>query len=430
MAIALPTLSTFDPPTSSEGTLDPLGLYQIADQLATRLVPAVRERMSRIRFLTPMAVGALVTEDLEPDPEQPDCPPHLIWEWLVVESLIRRYDKEKILKGVPGTQVTRNALVDHGYLDHASYLKTPRIFGFHGVYKRLAIHLGIISVHLGIGPECEGLVEAWAKDRGYKGLRDLNAQHVFQRWRDAVKRGLSRNPCRTRPAWRSEDWHDLAESFFPNGAGRHEKRVIQRLLHSDGDRTLGALPAIWNLQDEFTDEEYCEESLHSRLKEVLPSAIVLLDAIKTYEAFCRSLQDGFDLIRALAGGKDARGFDVASIGDDADFRSSFEGLHTQYDLTRARLSEVDSSIATLFDERFSKFAEPRSSADAARVLCEHHETIQNNKSAEGKRAWFDRLSPERIYMRHRYRVPRPTIAPSLYVHDYRGQPIRNFYSDL
>ena len=55
MSVVLPSLTSFDPETSSEGTLDPLGLYLIADQLATRLVPAVRERMQRIRFLTAMA---------------------------------------------------------------------------------------------------------------------------------------------------------------------------------------------------------------------------------------------------------------------------------------------------------------------------------------------------------------------------------------
>ncbi len=65
MTLVLPSLTTFDPETSSEGTLDPLGLYLIADQLATRLVPAVRERMQRIRFLTAMAVGAIVTEEFE-----------------------------------------------------------------------------------------------------------------------------------------------------------------------------------------------------------------------------------------------------------------------------------------------------------------------------------------------------------------------------
>lgn len=59
MTTTLPFLTSYDPPGTSEGTLDPLGLYQIADQLSVQLVPAVRERMQRIRFLTAMAVGAL-----------------------------------------------------------------------------------------------------------------------------------------------------------------------------------------------------------------------------------------------------------------------------------------------------------------------------------------------------------------------------------
>src|SRR6266849_2793479 len=89
MTPSFPFLTTYDPPGTSEGTLDPLGLYQIADQLAVQLVPAVRERMQRIRFLTAMAVGALVTEDLEDDESQRDASPYLIWEWLVVEALVR-----------------------------------------------------------------------------------------------------------------------------------------------------------------------------------------------------------------------------------------------------------------------------------------------------------------------------------------------------
>ena len=56
----LPFLTSYDPPGTSEGTLDPLGLYQIADRLAVQLVPAVRERMQRIRsgpLDTPVASG-------------------------------------------------------------------------------------------------------------------------------------------------------------------------------------------------------------------------------------------------------------------------------------------------------------------------------------------------------------------------------------
>ncbi len=69
-------------------------------------------------------------------------------------------------------------------------------------------------------------------------------------------------------------------------------------------------------------------------------------------------------------------------------------------------------------------------AQCTLAICEHHETIQKYKSADGKRPWFDRLGPDRIYMRHRYRGPRREIAPDRFVHEYRGWPIRRFYRDL
>ena len=95
----LPFLTVYDPPGSSEGSLDPLGLYLIADQLAMKLVPGVRERMLRVRFLTPMTVGALVTEGLEANPHHPETPPYLVWEWLVVEAIIRAFsDEMKLMK--------------------------------------------------------------------------------------------------------------------------------------------------------------------------------------------------------------------------------------------------------------------------------------------------------------------------------------------
>jgi hypothetical protein len=73
MPITFPFLTSYDPPGTSEGTLDPLGLYQIADQLAVQLVPAVRERMQRIRFLTAIAVGTLITEGIEDNSQYRDA---------------------------------------------------------------------------------------------------------------------------------------------------------------------------------------------------------------------------------------------------------------------------------------------------------------------------------------------------------------------
>ena len=121
MAAAFPFLTTYDPPGTSEGSLDPLGLYQIADQLAMQLVPAVRERMLRIRFLTAMAVSSLVIEDLEGDPRHPDATPYLVWEWLVVEALTREMGDDPSIRGVPGTGVTRATLAQHKYVDARSY---------------------------------------------------------------------------------------------------------------------------------------------------------------------------------------------------------------------------------------------------------------------------------------------------------------------
>ena len=425
---AVPFLTTYDPPGSSEGTLDPLGLYQIADQLATRLVPAVRERMQRVRFLTAMAIGGLVTEGLDGDLDQLEAQPFLVWEWLAVEAIVRALGDDPDVWGVPGTLVTRRALAEYNYLDHRSYLKTPRIFGFHGVYKRLAIHLGLVDVHLGPRTESERLVDAWARDAGYGGLSGCRS--LLSKWRHAVQRSLTNDPARTRPGWKGDDWAELAEVVGPHRARWREKRYLREALHAADDRALGALPTIWRLQGEFTEEDFAEEPLHERLAKESPSYATLLEAIRAYEGFCRGLHDGFDLLRAEATAADAAGFEITSIGNDGDFVTSLHELDRRYEDAHRRLGEVDLQIANLFDARFVPFAEPMSPGPCALAMCEHHENIQKHKSADGKRPWFDRLGPDRIYMRHRYREPRRPIAPDRFVHEYRGWPIRRFYRDL
>ena len=288
MLTFLPFMTSYDPPGTSEGTLDPLGLYQIADQLAMQLVPAVRERMQRIRFLTAMAVGSLVTEGLEDDPRQRDASPFLVWEWLLVEALMRQMGGDPSIKGVPGTLVARRAIDQYGYLDARSYLKTPRIFGFHGVYKRLAIHVGLMDVHMGCGPNAKGLVDAWARGRGLAGIED--AKPLLSRWSTAVHRSLGEKPPRTKPGWGDDGWAELAEAFAPSTAKAREKRYLYQLLHASEGHRLGALPTIWQLQAEFDDDSFREESLHDRLQEEDPGYQPLLDAIRAYEAFARSLR--------------------------------------------------------------------------------------------------------------------------------------------
>jgi hypothetical protein len=406
-------------------------LYQIADQLAVQLVPAVRERMQRIRFLTAMAVGALVTEGLQDDPRHRDASPYLVWEWLVVEALIRSMGDDPSVRGVPGTLVARRALDQHDYLDARSYLKTPRIFGFNGVYKRLAIHLGIVDVHLGPGPNAEALTDAWARDLGLGGTE--GAKPMLSRWSTAVRRSLEQKPPRTKSGLGEEGWAEIAQAFAPAACKSREKRYLRELLHAADDRRLGALPTIWKLQAEFDNDGFREELLHERLEKLEPAYGPLLHAIRAYEAFVRSLQDAFDVMKAEAARLDAQGFHVPGIACDADFKQSVEGLHERFVAAQSALGEItiaSISLQNLFGERFKVFGEPLDAAACALALCSHHEAVQRAKSADGKRPWFDRIGPDRIYVRHAYREPRRESQPGRYVYFYRGWPIRRFHFDL
>ena len=429
--ISFPYLTTYDPPGSSEGTLDPLGLYMIADQLATRLVPAVRERMQRIRFLTPITVGALVTEDLEPNERYPNVLPYLVWEWLVVEAIVRSMDSGGGLWGLPGSYVTRKAVDDYDYVDERSYLKTPRVFGFHGVYKRLAIHLGLVDSHLRFrAAHGETLVHAWSQSLG---LGQFKTSHpLFQKWRHAVEVSLRETPVRTRtsPRWKKDDWHELADAFVPHRFKRREKTCLVHLLHATGEDQLGALSAIWKLLSQLHGQDYDERVFHGQLHREAPEYGVVLDAIAAYESFCRNLTDAFDIIRAEGSRKDVEGFDVPSLKKDSEFHALADRSLGLYESALQQLSEVDSLTEAKFIDRFERFAEPLPVEQFALLLCEHHEAIQKEKSRDGKRPWFDRIGPERIYMRQNYRVERPAMALDTYVHEYRTNPIYRFYRDL
>jgi len=60
-----PLLTEKDDAESSEGGIDPLGTEPLADALAVKLVPGVRERQRHPRFLTAMAVSLEICRDFD-----------------------------------------------------------------------------------------------------------------------------------------------------------------------------------------------------------------------------------------------------------------------------------------------------------------------------------------------------------------------------
>ena len=146
----LPFLSEADPEQSGEGGLDPLGLVPLADRLAEEIAPGVTARMSRIRFVTAIAVGAVATERLS-DVVAADgaSTAYLAFEWHVVEALARdRHLPTEATLYVPGISKARSVVARGVHLDAASYLKVPKVFGFYGIYKRLARAMDVVDDQL------------------------------------------------------------------------------------------------------------------------------------------------------------------------------------------------------------------------------------------------------------------------------------------
>jgi hypothetical protein len=144
---SLPELSAFDPPVEGEGSLDPMGLAAISDRLANLLIPGMRARMRRVRFVTAVAVGALACETLADEIAADGIStPSICFEWLLVESFVRRLPAgEGFPLGVPGSLKARTVVARSQRLSAATYLKGPSVFGFHGVYKPFAVDSDVVG---------------------------------------------------------------------------------------------------------------------------------------------------------------------------------------------------------------------------------------------------------------------------------------------
>ena len=188
--LTLPQLSAYDPPVASEGSLDPMGLAAISDRLANVLVPGLRARMQRIRFVTATAVGSLACETLADElPADDMSTPAICFEWLVVEGFVRRLSPQQMPLGVPGSQKARAVVSAGQRLSAATYLKGPAVFGFNGVYKPFAIDAEVVGSGLEPGRRCLDLVRAWESEQRFPGFADAIPRSDGARLRSEDPRG-------------------------------------------------------------------------------------------------------------------------------------------------------------------------------------------------------------------------------------------------
>jgi hypothetical protein len=450
---AFPLLSEYDPGVSAEGSLDPLGLYGIADNLAVRMIPGVRERQQHPRFLTVMCVSLTVCSEFEEGLVAADrvSEPWQVFEWYVVEGLVRTLSSKKDLvpqagdkvvdlypgltkidhlHGLPGRNKTAKAIQEGVPLSAKRYLKTPSVFGFHGVYRALAKEL---EVELGgrLGEAGYELMSVWQDEQGLPGFLG-SEQGEGRRWlgilRGAVEAGLKQGAVARGQGW--QGWRFFRDHLAHLGPGPQEARLLVELLsrgHGGFRRQVseflasGAGLRAWSYNSS-------ERHFHKALIEIAePELKDLLEAIEAYELFCRLLQDAFDdclhhLSMTRSKGQPAELAELAGVRRAA---QEAPALHPE---VAERLEPYD--LVHRLEEGPGVLGQELAPRDWVEALMDHHRRVQAQKPPQGKAPWLDRFDDGGYMVRPLYLRDQGGRHDDEYLHGYRTGSLASFLQDL
>lgn len=433
----MPLLSEADPRVSAEGSIDPLGTYVIADALAVRMIPGVRERQLHPRFLTSIAVSLALTSEFDDEMVASDgvSEPWQVFEWYLVEGIVRTTKDSKLLRGLPGQDKVSRAIKDRVALSAKRYLKTPTVFGFHGIYRALARDVGVERADR-LGETGYVLATTWEKEQGlggFLGSGDGPGKAVRRRLVDAMNDGLQNGAVARKGGWAG--WQFFSDHLGIYEAGKREARVIgEALLDSSSGHRREVLQflvsdlgrEIWAA--EATSKDRSERRFHEAL---LPAASLelreLLRAIDAYEKFCRFLQDAFDdCIQHLSNHqqriKPSELAKLKGVGRAA------AGIPEVFSEVAERLSPFGEAVR--FQEHFGTLAERVTDLEWLERLLEHHRRVQFGKPPAGKAPWFDRFDDGSCMIRTGYIRDFGGRYDDKYVHAYRTTSLWSFACDL
>ena len=428
----LPYLSAYHTVENSQGTLDPLGLYSIADKLATRLAPGLRERMKHPRYLTAIAVGAVVASSFDDDDLAGDevSPPWQVYEWYVASGLVKTFEKEQPqqLLGMPGREKTTTALKSNVSLSASRYLKTPNVFGFHGVYRTLAKQIGLLDGrHLGeFGSR---LIEVWEKEQNLPGFlvraRGTQGNEYRNKMEAAVASGMKFGEV-AKP-WSWQFYPKLGETLAPKSPGKEEASVLfDKLIQGETDARGELIRFLISPEGQQNLKSGTEKSFHTLLLKHSVCNKDLILAIQAYEKVARLLYNAFyECLQWM--------HDNQSKGHTRQFALLTQVVNACKELPRAfkeaeRLLEPFTDEAYSFAENFQILRESFAPEDWVKLLFEHHTTIQTNKPPNGKASWVLEHSSG-SYLLNTTQSNRQEFNDE-YVHQYRTYALQSFMKDL
>ena len=428
---SLPLLSLHDPEGSGSTSLDPLGLTPIGEQLAVELIPGVRERQSHPRYLTAMAVSHAVCQDFPDEALAPDgiSEPWQVFEWYAVEGLVR-CTGESAEARVPGSQKTRKALSQGLPLNAGRYLKTPSIFGFHGVYRLLARTLRVEQAdHLAdFGFE---LLDTWQKEQnlqGFYGTIDGPGTRHRLGLVEAVKEGLKAGATSRSGGWFG--WQFFFDHLEPTKAGPKEAQLIWRQLRAEtSEYCAEALDfLVSKAGQELMESKATEKQLYSALKKVVAVEFTArIEAIQCYETFCRLLHDAFEACR----------YEISQThrGVKPDVLAGLPAVTKAAQRLPDAFSEADQAMGDTtrrarFQTAFHMVAERHKAPDFVQALYEHHKRIQKAKPPEGKAPWLEQHFDGSLLIRPEYQLKKQPRQSIEFVNPYRLASLWSFAVDL
>ncbi|OUR93988.1 hypothetical protein A9Q87_04590 [Flavobacteriales bacterium 34_180_T64] len=427
-----PKISTYDPVTSSDGSLDPLGLYLIADRLATKLAPGIRQRMSHPRYLTAMALGAHICYPFY-DTYASDgfSPAYQVFEWHIVEGFTSKYFKSDPdqIQGLPGIQKATDAFQDNLPLRASRYLKTPNVFGFHGVYRTLSTEIRVVSDDYNMLEVGDELLKALQEEKGLNGVYTGSGpwRDKVQRFRKGIQQSMEKGEVANGWYWKIHQ--EFASLLRPNQVGKKEAKVILRALRSETQplrRQMIDFLLAENGQNAWKTIRSEKVFMAALKKQANGELQELINVIEYYERFARTFQDAFDACL----------FKMSKTGKATlDQLAMLPAVHNAMEEMPKVFSKIETGLVIYdlhhdFIRNYGSFEAKHTAKDWVMTMWEHHYKIQRSKGKIGKRNWFERTDDGTFRIYTSTTMQREPEMKDEFLHNYRAQPLWSFLVNL
>lgn len=428
-----PFITLPDQETSAEGSLDPLGLSSISDRLANTILPGLRARMSRPRFLTAMAVSASVCEGLEEKIAADGTTfPEIVFEWLLAEGFARSGSQENVRR-TPGIDKARACVQSGEPMRAKAYLKNPGVFGFHGVYKPLAVDLGIVDDDFMLSEQGYALLNVWEQEQQVSGFIDRaisgNGSSEYRATiRAALEDSLNAGQSKRSSAW--QGWRFFTGHLLPTQIGKNESDLIWKLLVNSPDCLRGELfnlLAGTNGAEKQTEREIIQNTL---LNQASPQLKARLLQIEAYESFVSLIEDAFGWMRYCSSQAGARTIGHEELTSKDEFVEIANNLATHLNRAEHKLADAPLSIQQEYGRLANFFSGCNTPQNLYEAVLARHTEVQRNKPPEGKREWFERDSSHRIFVRIPYRLDEKPAPRNYWARPYRITAALSFIRDL